>query len=202
MNNKDSMLGTKRPSPDVSPNASARMGGLSVIPSNKIESPKPQEVKLEQLLPQLAQKPQVQNQPNVGALPKLLAQETPKFLETVRPDTTTAVNAKPSFLNVKLAPQENMQPSNMSIVESIMQKENVQKALDTNLQKSKEEQMSRQTINKLQPAFQRIEEILSYQGQMNKAKMDYNSEHYTVAPSQSLFNLTANQIGNMPTWRQ
>jgi|688.fasta_scaffold24738_2 hypothetical protein len=202
MTNKDSMLGNKRPVPDASPNASARMGGLSVAPTSRIESPKPQEVKLMQLLPQLAKKPENQSQPTVGVLPKLLTQETPKFTEMLKPDISASVEAKVSPMNVKIAPQENIQPEAITIAESILQKENIKKALDTNIQKSKEEQMSRQTINKLQPAFQRIEEILSYQGQLNKAKMDFNSEHYTVAASQSLFNLTANQIGNMPTWRQ
>ena len=202
MTNKDSMLGNKRPVPDASPNASARMGGLSVAPTSRIESPKPQEVKLMQLLPQLAKKPENQSQPTVGVLPKLLTQETPKFTEMLKPDISTSVEAKVSPMNVKIAPQENIQPEAITIAESILQKENIKKALDTNIQKSKEEQMSRQTINKLQPAFQRIEEILSYQGQLNKAKMDFNSEHYTVAATQSLFNLTANQIGNMPTWRQ
>jgi len=202
MTNKDSMLGNKRPVPDASPNASARMGGLSVASTSKIESPKPQEVKLMQLLPQLAKKPENQNQPNIGVLPKLLTQETPKFTEMLKPDISASVEAKVSPMNVKIAPQENIQPEAITIAESILQKENIKKALDTNIQKSKEEQMSRQTINKLQPAFQRIEEILSYQGQLNKAKMDFNSEHYTVAATQSLFNLTANQIGNMPTWRQ
>jgi hypothetical protein len=120
----------------------------------------------------------------------------------LKPDISASVEAKVSPMNVKIAPQENIQPEAITIAESILQKENIKKALDTNIQKSKEEQMSRQTINKLQPAFQRIEEILSYQGQLNKAKMDFNNEHYTVAASQSLFNLTANQIGNMPTWRQ
>ncbi len=202
MTNKDSMLGNKRPVPDASPKASARMGGLSVAPTSRIESPKPQEVKLMQLLPQLAKKPENQSQPTVGVLPKLLTQETPKFTEMLKPDISASVEAKVSPMNVKIAPQENIQPEAITIAESILQKENIKKALDTNIQKSKEEQMSRQTINKLQPAFQRIEEILSYQGQLNKAKMDFNSEHYTVAASQSLFNLTANQIGNMPTWRQ
>ena len=202
MTNKDSMLGNKRPVPDASPNASARMGGLSVAPTSRIESPKPQEVKLMQLLPQLAKQQENQNQPNIGVLPKLLTQETPKFTEMLKPDISASVEAKVSPMNVKIAPQENIQPEAITIAESILQKENIKKALDTNIQKSKEEQMSRQTINKLQPAFQRIEEILSYQGQLNKAKMDFNSEHYTVAASQSLFNLTANQIGNMPTWRQ
>jgi hypothetical protein len=202
MTNKDSMLGNKRPVPDASPNASARMGGLSVAPTSRIESPKPQEVKLMQLLPQLAKKPENQSQPTVGVLPKLLTQEAPKFTEMLKPDISASVEAKVSPMNVKIAPQENIQPEAITIAESILQKENIKKALDTNIQKSKEEQMSRQTINKLQPAFQRIEEILSYQGQLNKAKMDFNSEHYTVAASQSLFNLTANQIGNMPTWRQ
>jgi len=202
MTNKDSMLGNKRPVPDASPNASARMGGLSVAPTSRIESPKPQEVKLMQLLPQLAKKPENQSQPTVGVLPKLLTQETPKFTEMLKPDISASVEAKVSPMNVKIAPQENIQPEAITIAESILQKENIKKALDTNIQKSKEEQMSRQTINKLQPAFQRIEEILSYQGQLNKAKMDFNSEHYTVAATQSLFNLTANQIGNMPTWRQ
>jgi hypothetical protein len=178
------------------------MGGLSVAPTSRIESPKPQEVKLMQLLPQLAKKPENQSQPTVGVLPKLLTQETPKFTEMLKPDISASVEAKVSPMNVKIAPQENIQPEAITIAESILQKENIKKALDTNIQKSKEEQMSRQTINKLQPAFQRIEEILSYQGQLNKAKMDFNSEHYTVAASQSLFNLTANQIGNMPTWRQ
>jgi hypothetical protein len=202
MTNKDSMLGNKRPVPDASPNASARMGGLSVAPTSRIESPKPQEVKLMQLLPQLAKQQENQNQPNIGVLPKLLTQETPKFTEMLKPNISASVEAKVSPMNVKIAPQENIQPEAITIAESILQKENIKKALDTNIQKSKEEQMSRQTINKLQPAFQRIEEILSYQGQLNKAKMDFNSEHYTVAASQSLFNLTANQIGNMPTWRQ
>jgi hypothetical protein len=222
MTNKDSMLGNKRPVPDASPNASARMGGLSVAPTSRIESPKPQEVKLMQLLPQLAKQQENRNQPNIGVLPKLLTQETPKFTEMLKPDISASVEgrvspkftemlkpkisasveAKVSPMNVKIAPQENIQPEAITIAESILQKENIKKALDTNIQKSKEEQMSRQTINKLQPAFQRIEEILSYQGQLNKAKMDFNSEHYTVAASQSLFNLTANQIGNMPTWRQ
>lgn len=201
MNNKDSMLGNKRPVPDASPNASARMGGLSVAPTSRIKSPKPQEVKLMQLLPQLTKNIKSQSQPTIGVLPKVLTQETPKFTEMLKPDISASIEAKVSPLNVKIAPQENIQPEAITIAESILQKENVKKALDTNIQKSKEEQMSRQTINKLQPAFQRIEEILSYQGQLNKAKMDFNSEHYTVAASQSLFNLTANQIGNMPTWR-
>lgn len=201
MKNKDSMLGNKRPVPDASPNASARMGGLSVAPTSKIKSPKPQEVKLMQLLPQLTKNIESQSQPTIGVLPKVLTQETPKFTEMLKPDISASIEAKVSPLNVKIAPQENIQPEAITIAESILQKENVKKALDTNIQKSKEEQMSRQTINKLQPAFQRIEEILSYQGQLNKAKMDFNSEHYTVAASQSLFNLTANQIGNMPTWR-
>lgn len=201
MNNKDSMLGNKRPVPDASPNASARMGGLSVAPPSRIKSPKPQEVKLMQLLPQLTKQTESQSQPTIGVLPKVLTQETPKFTEMLKPDISASIEAKVSPLNVKIAPQENIQPEAITIAESILQKENVKKALETNIQKSKEEQMSRQTINKLQPAFQRIEEILSYQGQLNKAKMDFNSEHYTVAASQSLFNLTANQIGNMPTWR-
>ena len=129
MKNKDSMLGNKRPAPDVSPNASARMGGLSVAPTSKIESPKPQEVKLMQLLPQLTKKPENQNQPTVGVLPKLLTQETPKFTEMLKPDTSASIEAKVSPLNVKIAPQENIQPEAITIAESILQKENIKKAL-------------------------------------------------------------------------
>jgi uncharacterized protein with von Willebrand factor type A (vWA) domain len=60
--------------------------------------------------------------------------------------------------------------------------------------------MAEQSYMALKPAFESIQNVLDYQRDNTKQR-DFNDQHYTVSESQSLFDMTANQIGGMPYWR-
>jgi hypothetical protein len=60
--------------------------------------------------------------------------------------------------------------------------------------------MATQSYAALKPAFESIQSVLDYQRENTKQR-DFNDQHYTVAETQSLFDMTANQIGGMPYWR-
>lgn len=202
MKNKNSMLGIKSPESKPTPAASAKSSAMSIVTPSRPSTDKTQEVKISELLPKIANRPDVQKMDPMRDLPKIKTQETLKTFNTPKPAEAEEVSAMRSPMSIIPTPSIQQSEKSLSVVESLMQKQNIKKELDENVQRVKEEQMSKKTLMKLQPAFQKIDEVLSYQGQMNKSKMDFNSEHYTVVPSQSLFNLTANQIGNLPSWRQ
>ncbi len=202
MKNKDSMLGIKSPASTPTPSTFAKPAAMSVVTPSRPPAPKTQEMKITELLPKIANQPDVQKMDPMRDLPKIKTQETLKSFNTPEPAEPQEVSAMSSPMSVIPTPSIQQSEKSLSVVESLMQKQNIKKELDENVQRLKEDQMSKKTLMKLQPAFQKIDEVLSYQGQMNKSKMDFNTEHYTVVPSQSLFNLTANQIGNMPSWRQ
>lgn len=55
-------------------------------------------------------------------------------------------------------------------------------------------------LEALKPAFDSVQKSISFVGKMNQ-KRDFDDQHYTVPTTQSLFSLTANQIGSTPFWR-
>jgi len=72
--------------------------------------------------------------------------------------------------------------------------------------KNKTEEMSSRknsmkTIEMLKPAFANVEQALKFTASLNQ-KRDFDDQHFTVPTTQSLFNMTANQISNFPAWRK
>ena len=130
MNNKQSMLGTKNVNSGINSNASAKVRALSVISPTSPEPPKLQEIQSVKLFPALEQKAQEQKQPNINVLPKVLTQDIPK-IDNPQLNPTASVEAKAYPLNVKTVAQENMQANNISVVDSIIQKEKTRKRSQT-----------------------------------------------------------------------
>lgn len=58
------------------------------------------------------------------------------------------------------------------------------------------------SLQSLQPIFANIGDVLSFQAKELQENKDFYNQHYTVSPTQSAFNMTANQISDMPSWRK
>jgi hypothetical protein len=89
-------------------------------------------------------------------------------------------------------------------VSQLSRNEQKLKAIESRVAEKTEEinqkNMATQSYAALKPAFESIQSVLDYQRENTKQR-DFNDQHYTVAESQSLFDMTANQIGGMPYWR-
>ena len=94
-------------------------------------------------------------------------------------------------------------PNKMAaVMTNIQQNEQILKIIDAKIDSEKTNKQMQKSLIALKPAFQNIQEALQFQASLMRKDRDYDSQHYTVAQSQSLFNLTSNQITNMPPWRQ
>lgn len=96
--------------------------------------------------------------------------------------------------------QQSMPPSAMQ-ANVIKYSEDQIKNLQKELEKTKAQKMSAKSLASLKPVFANIESVLQYQGKAMKKERDYDTPQYNVPLTQSLFNATANQITNMPSWR-
>jgi len=73
--------------------------------------------------------------------------------------------------------------------------------MDKKIKQMTGKKLQRDTLKMLQPAFENIATTVN-QSNKDKGSKDYDSEHITVQNSQSLFTLTANQIGSTPSYRK
>jgi len=117
-------------------------------------------------------------------------------MQTVMP--ATMVNQPNLGTNIP-----NDDPNKMAaVMTNIQQNEQILKVIDAKIDSEKTNKQMQKSLIALKPAFQNIQEALQFQASLMRKDRDYDSQHYTVAQSQSLFNLTSNQITNMPPWRQ
>ena len=112
---------------------------------------------------------------------------------------------KESETNNNVVSQKVKVASSMSeTVNQLSRNEQKLKAIESRVAQKTEEinqkNMATQSYAALKPAFESIQSVLDYQRENTKQK-DFNDQHYTVAETQSLFDMTANQIGGMPYWR-
>lgn len=142
--------------------------------------------------------PQIPTKQSANSSSKVTAEPIIKF--QTESNTGTKVRAfknQEQNLPKPLTAKETVQ---QSIASSLQQKENSIAMAASQLESLKTKNQSKQTLMALQPAFANIEKVLKFQAE-NNIKRDYDEQHYTVAQTQSLFNLTANQISGMPYWR-
>ena len=72
--------------------------------------------------------------------------------------------------------------------------------MDKKIKQMTGKKLQKDTLKMLQPAFENIASTVN-QSNKDKGSKDYDSEHVTVQNSQSLFTMTANQIGGTPSYR-
>jgi hypothetical protein len=113
---------------------------------------------------------------------------------------------KESEIDNNVVSQKVKVASSMSeTVNQLSRNEQKLKAIESRVAEKTEEinqkNMATQSYAALKPAFESIQNVLDYQRENTKQR-DFNDQHYTVAETQSLFDMTANQIGGMPYWRR
>ena len=116
------------------------------------------------------------------------------------PTTTTpkapTVSSTPTGA-VAASPVSSSAPSTATTLKS---KELDLQKLQSEIKKATHKNISLDTLKKFAPAFETVQKSIQFVAKLNE-KRDYDDQHYTVPTTQSLFSLTANQIANMPIWR-
>jgi hypothetical protein len=193
MDNKQSILGMTETSTQQMPlNAISQMS-IQKIEQNVPERPKP--LKINSAVPITKNFTELQSSSKNYSLPNISVQQT----NAMQSMQQSAIQSIPQMANA-IPPeiQKSQMPSQADVL-----KFNEQQSKE--LKKKFEEQLKNKERAKiftaLQPAFQNIESALKFQAQMMKKDKDFDTPHYTVPLTQSQFNLTANQITNMPSWR-
>lgn len=139
---------------------------------------------------------------------------SPEISPVIAPTLTTNFNANAAKNSSNVVVDTNAQtkinpPKAPSLQENpnklngaaLTEKNNQLSKLQNQVEKATDKKISMKTIEMLEPAFKQIESSLKFTASMNK-KRDFDDPHYTVPTTQSLFNLTANQITGTPHWRK
>jgi hypothetical protein len=193
MDNKQSILGMTETSTQQMPlNAISQMS-IQKIEQNVPERPKP--LKINSAVPITKNFTELQSSSKNYSLPNISVQQT----NAMQSMQQSAIQSIPQMANA-IPPeiQKSQMPSQADVLKfNEQQSKELKKKFEEQL-KNKE---SAKIFTALQPAFQNIESALKFQAQMMKKDKDFDTPHYTVPLTQSQFNLTANQITNMPSWR-
>lgn len=142
--------------------------------------------------------PETQSTKSANSANKVVAEPSMKFI--TQDNTGTKVRAFRSQEQQLPKPLSAKETVQQAVSTALQQKENSIAMATSQIESLKNKNQSKQTLMALQPAFANIEKVLKFQAE-NNIKRDYDEQHYTVAQTQSLFNLTANQISGMPYWR-
>ena len=118
----------------------------------------------------------------------------PKGVELIKaliPKAPTApmIQAETRKLNAKSSTADNIKNNEAMLDE-----------MDKKIKQMTGKKLQKDTLKMLQPAFENIASTVT-QSNKDKGSKDYDSEHVTIQNSQSLFNLTANQISGTPSYR-
>lgn len=205
MENKQSLLGIpEKSSADGSENKDTSVVAVqnsSVAQSIETPTPvKPEKIKVSIPKPPDSTTTKVQNTPKINAIPKI----TPQILQQI-PNVQSmqlGVQPTPSMPNIQM-PQTQQMPSGIlpSQADILKFTEAQVKKLRSKVEDKLKENESSKIFAAFKPAFQNIESSLKFQASLNQKDKDFNTEHYTTPLTQSQFNLTSNQITNMPSWR-
>lgn len=205
MENKQSLLGIPEKSlADGSENKDTSVVAVknsSVAQSIETPTPvKPEKIKVSIPKPPDSTTTKVQNTPKINAIPKI----TPQVLQQM-PNVQSmqlGVQPTPSMPNIQM-PQTQQMPSGIlpSQADILKFTEAQVKKLRSKVEDKLKENESSKIFAAFKPAFQNIESSLKFQASLNQKDKDFNTEHYTTPLTQSQFNLTSNQITNMPSWR-
>ena len=96
----------------------------------------------------------------------------------------------------------NVESSSTPVGSAIQQNEQLLKEILKRGNNTAQQNEINKAIQSLQPIFANIGDVLSFQSKEMKDNKDFYNQHYTVSPTQSVFNMTANQIMEMPSWRR
>ena len=209
MDNKNSLLGYEANKPQDDLNVSAPKLKLQNIESSKPK--KPEVIKYGDVsvsLKNLTKIQELQQRASSSKPPEILSslkENKSKMLPTIQASQKMTASSMPSIQasqKITASSMPSIQQSNAipSQVDVIKNTENKIKDLKQKMEEKLKKKEGTNTLKALTPVFQNIESVLKFQGQMNRKDKDYDSEHYTTPLTQSLFNLTANQIGGMPSW--
>ena len=118
----------------------------------------------------------------------------PKGVELIKaliPKAPTApmIQAETRKLNAKSPTADNIKNNEAMLDE-----------MDKKIKQMTGKKLQKDTLKMLQPAFENIASTVN-QSNKDTGSKDYDSEHVTIQNSQSLFNLTANQISGTPSYR-
>lgn len=119
-----------------------------------------------------------------------------KFEEMVSPETLKIESPQKAQM-----PEVQLVAENNSTTKNIEQKTKEISDIENKMEQMSSKNISMKTIEMLKPAFDNVEKALKFTASLNQ-KRDFDDSHYTVPTTQSLFNLTANQISNFPAWRK
>jgi hypothetical protein len=161
----------------------------SILSSQKLLNPTaPAAFKPSAIMPQAAI-------PQAETIEKLKADKNrPKGVELIKaliPKAPTApmIQAQTTKLNAKSSTADNIKNNEAMLDE-----------MDKKIKQMTGKKLQKDTLKMLQPAFENIASTVN-QSNKDTGSKDYDSEHITVHNSQSLFNLTANQISGTPSYR-
>ena len=200
MKNKKEMLGLSDTTKTRRGSFNTVEGGLRVkVPTYAPSEPKAS-VKIENLLKSVAAPTQLMQSPQMAgmSLPKVQSVASPA--PSSQPQTMGTLPSYSSAIPMP-AVQKNTQSVLPSQADVLRNTEAEIKRLNAEMQKKVQQKTSEKTLALLKPAFQNIESALKFQAKLNQKDKDFDSQQYNVPLSQSLFNLSANQISNMPSWR-
>ncbi len=90
--------------------------------------------------------------------------------------------------------------SNLSSADNIKNNEIMLNQMDKKIKEMTGKKLQKETLMMFKPAFENIAATVNRSNQ-SKGEKDFDSQHITVTNTQSLFNLTANQISGLPYYR-
>lgn len=96
--------------------------------------------------------------------------------------------------------QASSPKSNMSSVDNIKNNEIMLAEMDKKIKEMTGKKLQKETLMLFKPAFENIAATVNRSNE-TKGEKDFDSQHITVASTQSLFNLTANQLSGLPYYR-
>jgi hypothetical protein len=193
---KSNLVGSSPVTSPVTEPTAAQSGSVVIVPPEPIKP----EVLPVTAAPSEPVKPEV---PPVTAAP---SEPVKPDTTATKPDTNKPKPQKPTIQATtnttdNLPSIESMLRNSVSQPTVLENKENSIKILTAEIEKLKNQNQSMSVLRILQPAFQNIQQVLEFQGKELNNNRDFDSQHYTVPLAQSLFNLTANQITGLPSWR-
>lgn len=195
--NKNSLLGLDQME-DATKNVAGSMAPLVIKEPVKTNIEAPELLKIE-------------SRPVISAPPELL--KPVDYSSAVAPVSTnfqvsreTPSIAAPETIKIQSpepikAPEIQLSAENKPIANALEAKNKELTDLKNKTEEMSNKKISMKTIEMLKPAFDNVEQALKFTASLTQQR-DFDDQHFTVPTTQSLFNMTANQISNFPAWRK
>jgi len=194
--NKNSLLGLNQIE-DTTKNVVGSMSPLTIKEPVKTNIEAPELLKIESS-PFITAPPELMKPINYSAVVPAstnfqINQKAPPIAapETIKIESPEA--AKP--------PEPQLSAENKTIANALEAKNKELTDLNNKTDEMANKKISMKTIEMLKPAFDNIEQALKFTASLSQNR-DFDDPHYTVPTTQSLFNMTANQISSFPAWRK